>query len=113
MTSRPPPPPAGQGWQQALDPGLLGRLWRRAERPGLSEPGLASAILHRHRAMAAGLPLAELLRERWAAGLDEATPPPLTLVYARPYWWPVPAGPAPRADGRARAETASRPMGRA
>jgi hypothetical protein len=111
MTSR--PPPAGEGWEQALDPRLLRRLWRRAERPGLSEPGLAAAILRRHRAMAAGLPLADALRERWAAGLDEAGAPSLALVYARPYWWTPPAAAGAGGNGRPRPEPATRPVVRA
>jgi hypothetical protein len=77
------PPPPGQAFQDALDPALLRRLRRRAERPGLVRPWQAQAMLARHRRMLGGLPLAELLLRRAEVLADEraAWAP---IVYARP-----------------------------
>jgi hypothetical protein len=77
------PPPPGQAFQDALDPALLSRLRRRAERPGLARPWQAQAMLARHRRMVGGLPLAELLLRRAEILADEraAWAP---IVYARP-----------------------------
>jgi hypothetical protein len=92
----PEPAPAGQAWQQALDPELVDRLWQRVERPGIVHLRLTEAVLRRYRGMTAGVPLAELLLRRWEAGLEAPTAP-LALVYARPSAFPVAGDAAPGA----------------
>ncbi|HEY2960097.1 MAG TPA: hypothetical protein VGM21_18105 [Actinomycetota bacterium] len=94
--------PPGQAWQDAQDPVLLGRLWRRAERPGLARPWQAQAMLARHRRMAGGLPLAELLQRR-AELLADGHVPWAPIVYARPATTGPPWAPATpaRATGSA------------
>jgi hypothetical protein len=82
MAPRTPPPP-GQAWQDGLDPALLRRLWRRAERPGVARPWQAQATLARHRRMVDGLPLAELLQRR-AELLADPRVAWAPIVYARP-----------------------------
>ena len=81
MAPRPSLSP-GDSWRDALDVDLVGRLWRRAEQPGLFRPRLGAAILRRHLSMVAGVPLAERLHRRWEAELDGSAAVP-ELIYAR------------------------------
>ena len=105
------PPPPGQAWRDALDPALLRRLWRRAERPGLARPWQAQATLARHRRMVSGLPLAELLQRR-AEILADGRAAWAPIVYARPAAPPAARGPD-RGLGRASATPAAPPAVRA
>jgi hypothetical protein len=78
-------------WPRAVDPGLLLRLLRRAQRPGLSRPGQAQRIVARHLGMAARSGLADRLTAR-GQGVSDAHVP---IVHARPSAAPeAPAGPA-------------------
>src|SRR5437867_2129619 len=72
-----------QTWRQSLDPKLLRRLWRPVEGPGLVSPKPARAILARHQAVAAGLPLADLLHRR-AGPLPDMPGAQVPIVYAQP-----------------------------
>jgi hypothetical protein len=72
-----------QTWRQSLDPKLLRRLWRPVERPGLVSPKPARALLARHQAVAAGLPLADLPHRR-AGPLPDMPGAQAPIVYAQP-----------------------------
>jgi hypothetical protein len=72
-------------WPRDIDPGLLLRLLRRAQRPGLSRPGQAQRIIARHLGMTARPVLAERLTAR-GQGVGDADVP---IVHVRP-----PAAPA-------------------
>jgi hypothetical protein len=107
-TTPPPPGPARpEEPNGALDSALLRRLWRRVERPGLCRPGLARAVLERHRRMAGGLPLAELLQRRAELLTDEqaAWAP---IVYPRLVAWSAGAPPGPAAPAAAQAGPVTR-----
>jgi hypothetical protein len=88
-------------WQQAVDPALAGRLWRRGERPGVIRHEPAAAILSRHRGMVSGLPLADMLLRRQEVSNDPgvALDEPLPVVTASlpATAVPDPAGPGARA----------------
>ena len=88
------------GWHEALAHGLVRRLRRPAERPGVIETGQAQAILARNLGMTSGLPLAEVLARR--GGAADASGPGTPIVFARARPWPGEAGdpvgaPAPQA----------------
>jgi hypothetical protein len=77
------PPPAGQAWPHAFDPGLVERLRQRAEQPGCVRHSQARALLSRHSRMTGGPPLAAQLHRRAGvtAGAWAGQPP---IVAARP-----------------------------
>src|SRR5262245_16497318 len=102
-----PPGPPGQAWRDALDPALVRRLLRRAQRPGLCLPWQAQAILERHARMVGGLPLAELLQRR-AEILADGRGSWAPIVYARPAAPPQPPATGPDAPSRS---ATSRPGG--
>ena len=78
-------------WPRDIDPGLLLRLLRRAQRPGLSRPGHAQRIIARHLGMTARPVLAERLTAR-GQGVGDVDVP---IVHARPPTAPAAsAGPA-------------------
>jgi len=78
-------------WPRAVDPGLLLRLLRRADRPGLSRPGQVQRIVARHLGMTARPALADRLCAR-GQGVGDAQVP---IVHARPSAPPeASAGPA-------------------
>jgi hypothetical protein len=110
MAPRTPPPP-GQAWQDGLDPALLRRLWRRAERPGVARPWQAQATLARHRRMVDGLPLAELLQRRGEL-LADARVAWAPIVYARPAMPPGVHGPVQPPATRAEVPPAAGGPGR-
>lgn len=85
-------------WQQAVDPELAARLWRRGERPGLISHEPAVSILARHQGMVSGLPLADMLLRRQEISNDpgvalDAPLPVVTAALPRAAV-PGPAGPA-------------------
>jgi hypothetical protein len=85
----------------AIDDGLLRRLWRRAEQPGVTAPRQASTILDRNLGMTAGLPLAERLARRAVVAADEGLAAgPIVYAHALPLPDPMaePGSPTP-ADG--------------
>jgi len=80
---RPSTVQAQADWQQALDAGLVQRLWRRAWQPGLLNAHQAQVLLARHHSMLPGSALAEALNRRANIAID-ITGSQAPIVYAQP-----------------------------
>ncbi|MBE9011686.1 hypothetical protein IQ250_15890, partial [Pseudanabaenaceae cyanobacterium LEGE 13415] len=85
-------------WQTALNPGLVQRVLRPVERPGVIQMGMATTILQRSNALQSRVPLLSHLTRHLQTA--QATPPVLPIVYAEPAQTPPDSTPPVHSSSR-------------